>query len=122
MDQNHTTDKRARFAALALLLFDFFFSDEERPAASAKYYSTANPGPLETARAFADAARRGDFPSFKVRRRLTAKAEDVHAALERRVHVRRPKVTAAANDAVDDDRAILKSMGVRLTKQAGATR
>jgi hypothetical protein len=52
-------------------------------------YADAESNPLGSARAFADAARRGDFPTFRRSRRVTAKWSDVEAWIESRPSRRR---------------------------------
>jgi hypothetical protein len=45
-------------------------------------YYTSTDNPLKSARAFRDAARRGEFESFKLGRLIAAKQADVHAWIE----------------------------------------
>jgi hypothetical protein len=54
-------------------------------------YATAKDNPLGTARAFADAARRGDFPTFKRGRCVAARWADVEAYIEGRPCARKPR-------------------------------
>lgn len=47
-------------------------------------YYTTKENPLGSGRAFRDAARRGEFPSFRLSRLVAARRADVHAWLESR--------------------------------------
>jgi hypothetical protein len=49
--------------------------------------------PFGTERAFLEAARRGDFPSFRRARRITARWADVSAAIERSKGARRRTIS-----------------------------
>ena len=81
----------------------------ERPGACAPRYADANNNPLGSARAFLDAARRRDFPSFKRARNVVALWADV----ERYIESRQRPARVPAND-LHDDRALLEAAGVRL--------
>ena len=52
--------------------------------APAPTYADANNNPLGSARAFLDAHRRGDFPTFKRGREIVARWEDVEAYIASR--------------------------------------
>lgn len=78
--------------------------DANRP-----HYADRARNPYGSPRAFLDAARRGEFPTFMRARRVTALWADVEAAIERRARARRPKP-----DPVADDVALLASAGIKL--------
>ena len=84
----------------------------ERSGREAPRYADARNNPLRSARAFLDAARRGDFPSFKRGREVVAHWAEVERHIERR----RRRVTSTAE--LDDDRALLERAGVRLRRAA----
>ncbi len=89
-----------------------------RVGAASPRYADATSNPLESERAFLDAARRGDFATFKRCKRVTALWVDVQQSMEGRVRpARKPKDVAA--DA-DPDRAELEAAGVRLRPAKGA--
>ncbi|HVY46289.1 MAG TPA: hypothetical protein VHB21_10445 [Minicystis sp.] len=75
-------------------------------------YADAKSNPLGSARAFLDAGRRGDFPTFKRARNVVALWSDVEAYIERRRR-ERPRVVEE-----QDDRALLEAAGVRLRRPA----
>lgn len=60
--------------------------------APAPRYADAKDNPLGSARAFADAARRGDFPTFRRSRRVTALWTDVEAWIQSRPAMRSRRV------------------------------
>lgn len=74
-----------------------------RLPASTPRYATAKENPIGSARAFLDAARRGDFPTFRRGRSVAALWSDV----ERYVENRKPMAAT-----IDDDRAILLKSGL----------
>jgi len=89
-----------------------------RVGAERPRYADATSNPLDSDRAFLDAARRGDFATFKRGKRITALWSDVERSIESRVcPARKPKDIAA--DA-DPDRAELQAAGVRLRPVKGA--
>jgi hypothetical protein len=71
-------------------------------------YADARNNPLGSARAFLDAGRRGDFPTFKRARSVVALWSDVEAYIERRRRAPR------APDQELDDISELEAAGVRL--------
>jgi hypothetical protein len=86
----------------------------ERLSVPATRYADGKANPLGSRRAFLDAARRGDFPSFKRGREVVARWEDVVAYIESR-----PRDAPAARvDEAEDDRAALTAAGVRLRGRA----
>jgi hypothetical protein len=91
-----------------------------RISQGAQRYADKDANPYGSARAFLDAARRGDFPTFKRARKVTAKWGDVEAAIEsRRCPVR---AVVASPDPDDLDRAELEAAGVRLCPVNDVTR
>ena len=80
----------------------------EQASNRSAYYSAKN-NPLGSQRAFLDAARRGDFPSYKAGRRVLARCEDVDRWIESRPR----KHSEPPADEVSD-RALLEGAGVRL--------
>jgi hypothetical protein len=80
-------------------------------------YADAKHNPLGAARAFLDAARRGDFASFKRGRVVVARWEDVEGYIETRRRSVRPRMAG-----LDNDRALLERAGVRLRRAGGAKR
>ena len=84
-----------------------------RAAPPAPRYAIARENPIGSARAFLDAARRGDFPTFKRGRTVAALWADVERYVEGRR--RRTNTTPA-----DDDRALLMKAGLRLHPGGGA--
>lgn len=78
-----------------------------RTGGPAPRYATARDNPLRSPRAFLDAARRGDFPTFKLGRCVAALWSDVERHVEGR---KRPKKA----DPADDDRALLQRHGLLL--------
>ena len=81
----------------------------ERLGASKPRYADVKNNPFGSGRAFLDAARRGDFPTFTRARKVTALWVDVETAIEAR---RRP--VQAKEDDTADERAMLEAAGVRL--------
>lgn len=75
-------------------------------------YATAKDNPFGAARPFLDAARRGDFESFKRGRNVAARWEDV----EKYVESRKRPARHAAPGGLEDDRALLAAHGVRLRR------
>ena len=84
-------------------------------------YADKDSNPYGSGRAFLDAARRGDFPTFRRARKVTARWEEVETALEKR---RPARAQACLPGPIDPDRAELESAGVRLrpANDAGHTR
>jgi hypothetical protein len=82
-------------------------------------FADAENNPLGSARAFQDAARRGDFPSFIRNRRVTALWSDVEQAMMQKRPRRRPAPTAPE---IDDDRAELAAAGVPLRLVSNSTK
>ena len=74
-------------------------------------YADAKNNPLGSARAFLDAGRRGDFPTFKRGRQVVALWADVERYIQSKQRARRERTPA---DSAEDDRALLESAGVRL--------
>ena len=81
------------------------------PDAGPAFYSSEDPGPFKTSRAFLDAARRGEFPTTRVARRVTARRADVEAAIAARL----AKRTARPEDVAAGDAELLERMGVVLS-------
>jgi hypothetical protein len=85
-------------------------------------YADAKDNPYGSERAFKEAARNGEFPTFLRVRRTTALWTDVERAIEGHQRAKRAPVVVATQE--DDDRAELAGLGVRLKpkKQARAAR
>lgn len=79
-------------------------------------YATAKSNPLGSARAFLDAGRRRDFPTFKRGREVVAHWTDVETWIESRKLV--PRERKPGDDA-DDDRARLIGAGLRFAPANG---
>lgn len=62
--------------------------------ASTDRFASAKDNPLGSARAFLDAGRRGDFPTFKRGREVVARWADVLAYIEGRQCKRKPRTAA----------------------------
>jgi hypothetical protein len=77
------------------------------------YYTTQS-NPLNSARAFRDAARRGHFRSFKLGRMIAAQKADVHAWIESR-KVRPPSAPEAKP--LSEDEAMLQEFGLQATRR-----
>lgn len=87
-------------------------------------HAGAKHNPLGTARAFLDAGRRGDFPTFKRGREVVARWVDVLAYIERRTLERKPRSApksaserpapecSPARTERDENLEILREMGV----------
>jgi hypothetical protein len=69
-------------------------------------YADAKNNPLGRARAFLDAGRRGEFPTFKRSREVVARWSDVEQYIERRGKPTPPAST------LDDDLELLRKAGV----------
>jgi hypothetical protein len=80
-------------------------------------YANAKNNPLESERAFLDAARRGDFETFIRARRVTALWEDVERYVEGRKRRARPLTDDTGED---PERAELEGAGVRLRPRRGS--
>lgn len=80
------------------------------------HYADATSNPLDSDRAFLDAARRGDFATFKRGKRITALWSDVERYIE---GCKRP-ARAPKDAAADPERAELEAAGVRLRPVKGA--
>ncbi len=87
----------------------------ENVQCQAPRYADAKNNPLGTARAFLDAGRRGDFPTFKRSRAIVARWSDVEQYIER-CGRQPPKATA-----LDDDLELLRKAGVRLRSSDGGS-
>jgi hypothetical protein len=85
----------------------------ERLTQARPRYADARSNPIGSPRAFLDAARRSDFPTFLRARRITALWADVEASIERRSRAQRPKPDPAA-----DDVALLASAGIKLNPRS----
>lgn len=95
---------------------------ERSGGGGAPKYADATNNPYGSARAFADAARREEFPTFIRARRVTALWTDVEAAIERRKRPVRPRKAAPpAPQSPLDDRALLERAGARLGGPADDT-
>lgn len=70
-------------------------------------FCNARNNPLGSVRAFLNAARRGDFPSFRAGRRVLARRSDVEAWILTRERNVRP-------DRPDDDAELLRAAGVHV--------
>jgi len=81
-----------------------------RMGASAPRYATARDNPIGSARAFLDAARRGDFPTFRRGRCVAALWSEV----ERHVESRKVKRDRQARSDDDDERTVLLRKGLVL--------
>ncbi|NUQ76819.1 MAG: hypothetical protein HUU21_25065 [Polyangiaceae bacterium] len=79
------------------------------PTASGSEYYSANNNPLGSQRAFLDAARRKDFPSFKPGRTVLARREDVDRWIESH-----PRTRHEPSSDNPTDRDLLERAGVRL--------
>jgi hypothetical protein len=77
-------------------------------------YADAKNNPLGKARAFLDAGRRGEFPTFKRSREIVARWSDVEQYIERRGSQPHQATT------VDDDLELLRKAGVPL-RSGGCT-
>jgi hypothetical protein len=84
----------------------------QRAGNASPKYATAKQNPLGNERSFLDAARRGDFPSFKRSREVAALWSDVEQWIEQRKRPVRQKKRPAT--AADDNRALLEAAGIRL--------
>jgi hypothetical protein len=82
-------------------------------------FADARNNPLASSRAFLDAARRGDFPSFKRGREVVARWADVERYIESRGHSAR--IRTAAQPAIDEDRILLEQAGIRLRSNAATS-
>lgn len=83
-------------------------------------FADAETNPYGSARAFQDAARRGEFPSFIRNRRVTALWSDAEQAVMQKRRRRRP---ARPEPGIDSDRAELAAAGVplRIDKNCSGT-
>jgi hypothetical protein len=79
-------------------------------------YADALSNPLGSPRAFADAARRGDFPTFRRCRRVTALWLDVEAWIESR-----PSRRAQATDIIDPAALLRDALASRRQPARAAT-
>ena len=68
------------------------------PSPSHPEHADARANPLGSARAFLDAGRRGDFPTFKRGRDIVARWVDVLAYIERRAVARKERKPSSAED------------------------
>lgn len=94
-------------------------------ADGADHYYTTSRNPLRSGRAFRDAARRGCFPSFTIKRQIAARKSDVHAWIESRRRSLAPEkatpqgarlpVNAKPRSA---DETLLAEFGLRATRAA----
>ena len=84
----------------------------ERLQVTTPRYATGRDNPIGSARAFLDAARRGDFPTFRRGRCVAALWADV----ERYVEGQKPRVKAAAGE---EARAVLLRKGLVLRSGRG---
>jgi hypothetical protein len=76
-------------------------------------WASAKDNPLDSARAFLDAGRRGEFPTFKRGREVVARWGDVQAYIEGRQCQRKPRPRPAAPlDPDERRRAQLRAAGV----------
>lgn len=83
------------------------------PDAAARFAS-AKDNPLASERAFLDAGRRGDFPTFKRGREVVARWADVLAYIEGRQCKRKPRPRRAPAEPLDPEarrRAQLAAVG-----------
>lgn len=80
-------------------------------------YYTTHDNPLGSGRAFRDAARRGDFPSFKIGREIAAKKSDVRAWLESRTRL--PSLRKA-RPAPSSNVEMLDEFGLRASRKPAA--
>jgi hypothetical protein len=78
-------------------------------------YADAKNNPLGKARAFLDAGRRGEFPTFKRSREVVARWSDVEKYIERRGKPTRQAPT------LDDDLELLRKAGVPVLNGSGGT-
>ena len=76
-------------------------------------YADAKNNPLGKARAFLDAGRRGEFPTFKRSREVVARWSDVEQYIERRGKAPQQSST------VDDDLELLRKAGVPVRGDSG---
>ena len=95
------------FDALVDVLADRILAKLESRS-TAPRYADVESSPYRTGRAFQEAARRGEFPTFLRSRRVTALWGDCEQAIEQRQRARPP----TAQD--DLERAELEKMGVKL--------
>lgn len=65
------------------------------PSPNHPEHADARANPLGTARAFLDAGRRGDFPTFKRGREIVARWVDVLAYIERRAVARKERMACS---------------------------
>ena len=79
-----------------------------RTEADGSYYTTKD-NPLRSARALRDAARRGDFPSYKLAGLITAKKADVEAWVESR----KQRPSAKRMNPTCDNQGMLAEFGLR---------
>ncbi len=89
-----------------------------RVSAGKPRYADGRNNPFDSERAFLEAARRGDFETFLVSRRVTALWSDVERYIESRTRPARP----APLDAGDPDAEELIDAGVRLRPAKGSRR
>lgn len=80
-------------------------------------YADKDRNPYGSERAFLDAARRGEFPTFRVVRRVTAMWAEVEAALERNRKTARERKTAESSVDIDE---LLEGSRVRKPKGRAA--
>jgi hypothetical protein len=107
MDSNLEVQVEQFFKRLSRRFEDLLedFTARLRTAAATPRHADAKHNPLGSARAFLDAGRRGDFPTFKRGREVVALWADVESYIERRC---RPVQAPAM--AVEDDRALLEKL------------
>jgi hypothetical protein len=84
-------------------------------ASTATRYADSLDNPLGSARAFADAARRGDFPTFRKSRRVTALWTDVETWIQSRPAKRR-----GPGDAIDPALLLASALGSRKARSTRA--
>ena len=101
-------------AAAALAAAEAAAADET-PQPDHPQYADATCNPYGAQRPFADAARRGDFATFRRARKVTALWADVLDAMHSRTITRRLRRAPVANDATEpSDADLLASGGIRL--------
>lgn len=85
----------------------------------AEHHATAKNNPIGTPRAFLDAGRRGDFPTFKKGREVAARWCDVTAYIERRTCERKPRTCNAPATPANANATPLDPRARRLAQLAG---
>lgn len=85
-------------------------------------YADAKRNPLRSERAFLDAGRRGDFPTFKRCREVVAKWGDVEAYIKSRKVVPRTRTATPANDGLDAEALLDEVTAKSPTRRAGGRR